>query len=759
MTSSSDRVRNCSYVVNIPFRVDSDSEESDSSDEEIDGTFQDECFTNPSNHFQLRQQKTLRGFLGEVLERSTPADPPVSVEKIEEISKIFKEENQNLNGSLLPRIKIVLGLNKMRSLSTSRNRSLQTYLDASNTSIPFEKIAFFWEGEWQRKKNGRWTKCSYDDARQFYKQLKNKSKKEAKAFREKIEEKRAHLVPIREIRDLIKNHPTTSNATRILRQKERCGEVFLLFLDGDLLSLRSQDSCGPFSIIDKYSQEASIISTGYTVRERENIPLELGVLADLVVREATARIFPNGVYYPEPCTAIKILESENTVTENFSDGTSRYASPQEMPRLILEVKIQRNLNPRWAMKFDALGSIITTTPPRMAKRGSFTCTANSNGQLKLIKWSDIQKMRNITQTHYHPLHWAKNLIPALELRERVALFGVELQGKGEIQRLAAGLLSRVFKLYDPMEKAKELTEIENAKEEAKEKAKRKKWSFLDSMNKILSRWQSECERVPSTKPRNENTDVGRILTQIGRDPDMLRYAVKATLKSQNQARYVYFAANSSANAIYELFKNNFWDKSIVNAMLENLRSLSKDRLLPNKLENIEEGSLTQKILHSETFDKWDYLAHDPEEVSALHIAALTGNIDAVKKIIKYGDSLVGEDYQKRKPYIYGLIHCEMNGVNIDLLLALLDSTEINQKEVRGNMLSITPGLHEEIEDSRDLVEKRARLLAKFGSKVSPSFKSEFFQSRMTNTLRIELINLLGLEPLGDAEQVIYRHPS
>ena len=636
----------------------------------------------------------------------------------------------------MPRTKIVLGLNRMRSLSSRQNRSLQKHLDAHDPSIAVKKIAFFWNGVWQKKCGRQWLDCSYEDVRKFYKQLKHRAKDKAKDFRETVEGKKSAQTPYREFRDHIKNSHKTSNSTKELREIG-ARNIFLFFFDGDLQSLRSEDSEGPFSIIDRHANDADIISTGYTVRESSNIPLELGVLADLVVREATAKIFPNGVYYPEPCTAIKIEDGKDTVTENFSDGNSNYTSPKEMPILIGKVLKARKLDPHWVMKFDSQGSIITTTPLRMLEQTKWDCKVNSIGQLQLFNKGDIKRMRRVSQTHYDPFHWAKYLLPALNIRTEVKIFNVKLQKKAEIERLTVGILSRIFKLHDPIEKALEVS-------------KRKNLNFVESMNDILSRWHSECEIVPPVdKPKNPDTNVQKILGKIKNSKEKLIDALRSVLISSNQARLVYFAANNSGNAIWELFKNNLWHKSIVEMMLMNLRAFSNAKL-PEILKNIKKGSIVDRLLQNEPFNKWDYLTHTSEEISPLHIAALAGNVDSVEQVISYGGSLLKRDYKNRMPFVYGLINCEMNGVDVDLLLILLGEG-ITPKNVKNYMLAITPGLQTEIEESDAIIEKRVKLLAKLGCRPTRNFKEEIECYDASIEHRNELLICLGLEPLADEE--------
>ncbi|GAB5411651.1 MAG: hypothetical protein ChlgKO_07650 [Chlamydiales bacterium] len=728
----------CAFVVNIPMRVESDSEEEySSSDEEIDGSFEEKVFEEPDKYFQLcpkRKNSILRGPVLAPISQCTSPATQSETEKTEEIFNLFREEDQLLEGDLLPRAKLVLGLNKMRSLSRSRNRSLQKHLDAYDPSIPVKKIAFFWNGIWQKKYGRQWLDCSYEEVRKFYKQLKRKGLKKAQDFRSSVEGTKSLQIPFRELRDQIKNSPETINSAEELRELG-ARNVFLFFFDGDLQSLRSDDSQGPFSIIDKHADEADIISTGYTVRESSNIPLELGVLADLVVREATAKIFPNGVYYPEPCTAIKIEDGKDTITENFSDGNSNYTSPKEMPILIGKILKARKLDPRWVMKFDSQGSIITTAPPRMLKQTKWDCRVNSIGQLKLFNKSDIKRMRRVSQTHYSSFHWPKYLLPALDVHSAVELFNVRLETKAEVQRLTVGILSRIFKLHDPIEKALEVS-------------KRKSLNFVESMNDILSRWHSECEMVPPLdKPKNPDTNVQKILEKIKNSKEKLRDALRAVMVSSNQARMVYFAANNSGNAIWELFNNNLWHKSIANMMLMNLSMFSNCEL-PEELKTIEKGSILDRILQNEPFNIWDYLKHNSKKISPLHIAALTGNIDSVEKVISYGDSLLEKDYKERVPFVYGLIYCEMNGVDVDLLLTLLGE-EIIPKDVKKYMLAITPGLETEIEESDASIEKRVKLLAKLGCRPTRSFKEEIECYDAPIEVRNYLLKLSDLEPLID----------
>ncbi|GAB5412332.1 MAG: hypothetical protein ChlgKO_14460 [Chlamydiales bacterium] len=636
------------YVVNIPMVVPSGEDEGYSSDEELDGNFHQECFDNPQEYIRLhpysKRSNPLRGRVLEI-KTSEPSNLP-ETDKIQLAWDKFQTENVRMKGTLLPRVRVVVGLNRMRSLSTIRNKSLEKELNSGSGETPIQKIGFLWDGRWEKWNGDRWEEVSYEFARKFYKQLKKNDPDKAKNYREETEKNKREQIPYREIRDAIKNHSATRESINKLRA-QNIDNIFLLFLDGDLESFRSSQSKGPFVTIDSLSKNPKlhIISTGYVVDEPENRAFEIGVQADLAVRDATTNHIKNGAYYPEPCTAVKIREDFDTVSEDFTDGTSKYESPKEMPRLIEKVVRARGLNPQTSMEFDPSGAIITTTPDRMKR--DFKSQKNKKG--KLISWglSDFETMRDINQSHYNSRDWATNLIAALKLKKEITLFGITLHGKGAIQDCAISLLSRMFNAFDPVEQAKGP-------------------SFQQNLIAILKSPHEFTVDLPQPhtkgrefrgKNKEDKEKLWKGLDAIDSFPK-LKDALCKILQDPLDHHHILSAAVEINKKLVELFKN-----TLSLDFEENIQNILHELTGINELPKV-----FQNIISREPFLKKDLCCKG--SLSPLHIAAIAGNREAIPTLLKWKQDLSQVDSENRYPFEYGLIYCKNNGFDLPLLDAL-----------------------------------------------------------------------------------------
>jgi hypothetical protein len=234
--------------------------------------------------------------------------------------------------------------------------------------------------------------------------------------------------------------------------------MYILFLDNDILSFRyRKDAPGALSVFDEnyLSNPFEIASTGYTIREPENLVLEVGVLADLSVRNATAKHVKRGVYFPEPCTAVKIPHLNDTVPEDFGDPKDKnYKSPNEMPQLIDKVLERRKLDPQKTMVFDSRGAIVTTLPNRMQR--DFQCHSTQRNGIILWGMNDFKTMRSISQTHYNAYDWAHRMLEALSYHKQLTIGNFLLKDAKVIQDVLISLLSRLFNAFDPVELAQRM---------------------------------------------------------------------------------------------------------------------------------------------------------------------------------------------------------------------------------------------------------------------------------------------------------------
>lgn len=363
------------YVANIAVRIESDSDGDTSSGEESDIPFPQSYFDDPLKYVRLAQKTTEAGKKPKTYKRGIvplkrlPLPKPIHQRSVvrgtdfsnhrDRLWKQLTEESfgkskktSRLNSS--ERLKTVIGLNKMRSLSRSCNRSLPKAVGDFAfdyfSQDTWKVFGFFWEGAYQMydSSNNQWIDLTYEDARKFYKQLKQEQGKEkASKFRKELEKTRGHLIPFRGIREAIKTSDQTRGAVKEFRQGKTAKDsfeyllddnnddqaneqteqkgaenIYLAILDDDSITLRAQDGNGVFShyddLIKTNGDEKGVHlemgSCGYLFGQ--NIPnvkdpiTRLASELDVWIRHETAQLFPYGVYYPEPSFILRVPSEE-----------------------------------------------------------------------------------------------------------------------------------------------------------------------------------------------------------------------------------------------------------------------------------------------------------------------------------------------------------------------------------------------------------------------------------------------------------------
>lgn len=676
------------YVVNIPLKVDSDDEGESSEGEETNNfSFPPIKFQKPENYFRLlpkEDKSSQEARRGKLLSTLQPKPTDRSIQgQCYEVVRLLSEEAHSVQSP--QRIALTIGLNRMRSLSKRKNDSLQRQLNqALRTDLSVQKIAFLWDGVWQQKINDKWSDASYEKVHDFYQQLKKKDPALARSFREKAEEKYAHMIPYREIRDRIKGHNCTRELVRQVRDRG-FQDIYLLFLDGDIRSFHHQkNALGAFTIFDEHYRESRFVigSTGYTIKEPDNLVLEVGVLADMAVRQSTADHIKNGIYYPEPCTAIQILPDKDTILEKFRDPKKPdYTFPNEMPRLIKEVLKTRKLQPNKVMVFDTRGAIVTTTPKRMER--SFSCRSTQNNGIILWGLPDFKTMRGINQSHFKSRNWALNLLPALDKQTSIRIGKYVIKDKKVINDVLTSLLSRLFKAFDPIELAKLRAQARSS-------------SFQIALIEILHDYvNAPTQEIPVNKrqtqqPRKiakdqkkemERAAAVQVLWEAANQQNTLKGLLEKIrqLLVQDCTTELQAAANQCGSNLAHLFKQRF--------------CLDYETLVLNSLSNILKEPLAEievhippiykKIICSNAviqnrplldtkpiLDQLDLNAF--HGISPLHITALAGNLEAIKWIKENCSRFKLHDQDRRGlfPFFYAIIHCIESGFNQDLLAAV-----------------------------------------------------------------------------------------
>lgn len=582
------------YLVTVPHVVPPQPSDDSSDGEEDDKTFTDQQFKCPpfaidwQTRGQIAKQDELKSH------RQIPYESPF-------IKKVGKEAFGKDTAQVKKRVAVVIGNNRMRSLSNAANRALveQSARYASNPILNRE-IHFFWRPQWKDTTTGK--KVGWERVHQFYRQLKKRDRQEARLFRqeregispatekalnkflearkktdivaadffkmyklshytqghilafeEKLKKKAvqnvqdylelfkmSRIVPYREIREQMIKHPKTAECAKEL-QKGTTRPLYVAVQDDDAVSMQ-----GVFSKYDqalqghlkRHKMLPEVASGGYNVKTPLNPILEIGVLIDLWVRHFTAQFFPTGVYYPEPNTLVRIKEGEFALEASFTDRAN-YASSQEMPTLIADLIKKRKIsNLSGAFLFDASAALTTAVPVRMQKQFQAFYTS----QHKVVRWSvtDLKKYKGIAQTHYSNRSWATNICEAVGVPERVQWNGTILSKK-DLRELVISMIARVFSSYDPFESARTKGE-----------------GFQKAMINLLNHYQPEKLPLAPKETRRKNGKLEPVWTQIDaiKSMEQLLKTLDLFMEKPGIGRKIQLAAQQAMQAAVRIFKEN-----------------------------------------------------------------------------------------------------------------------------------------------------------------------------------------------------------
>lgn len=401
------------FIVNCPMYVPVEEDNLiESSDDEIDGEFTEDNFRHPP-FFVKSSTKAERGRL---IRTSLPHAGTSSTQDVSACSQFFLEKLQDegwdddFDGNAFA----VIGLNRPRSLSTSRNKALHREFNAKiESDFPHEIMAFFWDRVWYRKDNAiNIHEVSYTEVRYFYKQLKSFDKAKANTFRRKQEGN--CKIPYQDIRDKLR---TSIEAEKIIGQIRKSApevKVYLHTVDSDTKSFN-----GIYSTYERYCANNNfprVMSTGYVFsddpKDYNDLPkntlsvltqLKLASVIDREIRIETAKLIPRGVYYPEPNTCILIPQDETKLPYTFLDFTT--AGDEESAVLLRKIRDD-------SFVFLDARPLITALPLRSYSRSVSGIDFQFSEKLKKGGFPSSEDMRNlaeITQSHFYFNIWARNI--------------------------------------------------------------------------------------------------------------------------------------------------------------------------------------------------------------------------------------------------------------------------------------------------------------------------------------------------------------
>ena len=415
---------------------DSEDEEYDTEDEERFDELSASSFTagQPTPHFSTRKWGTKKGkqvvrehvgYLKQDYAQDVEVeydDTAISVVVQPLLNKMAETALVNTAAEAVEDVvSVSMGLNRMLSVSDRKNELLKLELKArAESDVQHKAFGVYWDVKWY---NARGKEVSHSDVRGYYKKLKAYDKESGTDYAEQfvaVNEK-GIKPPYQDLREYAKNHELTKELVQDAREQNPEQPVYMHVLDGDVESYN-----GVYSEYLQYIQASGtipvVMSTGYGVTQEleTDYPIVQAVLLDLMIRRATAKVFPAGVYYAEPNLCVLIPAGSTTVPESFrNNGTSQVSESAVMISNVLE---SRGAVDHPIVFIDAT-PLQTTIPDRFRvnKRGGdhkFSAEFVDGG---LPTQRYLVKMQNISQTSLSLLQWAKslNVNNALKLNAKV----------------------------------------------------------------------------------------------------------------------------------------------------------------------------------------------------------------------------------------------------------------------------------------------------------------------------------------------------
>ncbi len=319
-------------------------------------------------------------------------------------------------------IKVSIGLNRPKSLSTRKNKILTNELESKvDSTIEHEKFGVFWNYSWYNKDNKSTT---YDKVHKFYKQLKKVNSSLADQFREASE---VGIVPYQALRERVKSHDHTKALIKSFRDINPEFDIYLSIIDSDTVSFNNVYS----AYLRIYeSSSPTVMSTGYEF-SKVQYPFMFASQIDRAIRIATAKYIPLGVYYPEPNMCVLIPKESDTIPESFIsvDNDLRRKGNAESVALLRQVKDREGAT----FVFADAQPLITAVPERATKtKKSKTKIKFSDKFLEggLPTTSDITLLKQISQSHFLEGVWLDNLY----INRAIAITGNFYHVKGLITR-------------------------------------------------------------------------------------------------------------------------------------------------------------------------------------------------------------------------------------------------------------------------------------------------------------------------------------
>jgi hypothetical protein len=336
-------------------------------------------------------------------------------------------------------------VNKPLSIDPSRNREFEEKFNQIDlvSNVCFKILGFNWVPVWERTSDVE----NLLQKEKAYLLLKALSAKTACTVLDtqegstKVSGALISQIPFQKIRDRIRSSPSSIAFASHFETVAVKSPIYFGTMDADTLSLQRVKRL--FSSLDqaiKVHQVPSIIGCGYDVKDDERPLIRIGIMLDMMVREAMTKTIGRSAYMPEPSTFFCIREDgkPNILLQLSFIGPGRTL---ENRRLIENASGKKLL--KGDVVFLPTAGVVMGTPSRMKTLKNGKVTKMTPNVLKQKQY--LKALRDVSQTHATPKQWADNLYLALG-------FPVS-----QVTDLTQHLM-HIFGVYDPISRALGTTE-------------------------------------------------------------------------------------------------------------------------------------------------------------------------------------------------------------------------------------------------------------------------------------------------------------
>lgn len=376
-------------------------------------------FDNPRAHEHAKAVKeTSPALLKDVLEKETS--------QVNSFINLFRTEAfghsaENSKSCFDESMKMVLLLNRYKSISSTLNKSLKLYSEHLDKDKNVLFLRGFWEPKWQKKINGVWKTIKFKEVQHYFIEYLKRSKDGALKFlkeneggeingeqkgrikgifsKHESDQKKTKItmnthVPYQELREALRTHPLKKAMVQELKNIHPGKPIYEAIHDSDLVGLRliadGHFSTNPpiglyshYELLIEQHKQPNLLTTGYRAARDErfntkSVDYFVGVYSaieeDRYVRAALSLVDARLAYYSEPNFLVKIPSGELSMPYSFMDkstqwslGSVRYTfnpyNPHESLNILEGIYTSTDGNPH--IVFDPKHPILMRLPDRM----------------------------------------------------------------------------------------------------------------------------------------------------------------------------------------------------------------------------------------------------------------------------------------------------------------------------------------------------------------------------------------------------------